>query len=77
MLFLLIFIVAVVVYVVGFVGVVYVALLLVFGFYIMTYFYTFPDSTPKTVANADTNEVGQFIGTPHVTRIVFPLTGMD
>ena len=32
---------------------------------------------PKPVAIADTKEVGKFIETTHVTRVVFPLTGMD
>ena len=32
---------------------------------------------PKPVAIADTKEIGKFIETPHVTRVVFPLTGMD
>ena len=32
---------------------------------------------PKPVAIADTEEIGKFIENPHVTRVVFPLTGMD
>ena len=39
--------------------------------------YNFPDSMPKSVAIADTKETGTFIETPHVTRVVFPLTGID
>ena len=40
-------------------------------------FYRFPASMPKPVAIADTKEIGKFIENPHVTRVVFPLTGME
>ena len=39
-------------------------------------FYRCPDSMPKSVAIADTKEIGKFIENPQVTRVVFHLTGM-
>ena len=41
------------------------------------FFYRFQDFMPKPLATADTKEIGKFIENPHVTRFVFPLTGMD
>ena len=43
----------------------------------LTIYPSFPESMPKPVAIADTKEIGKFIENPHVTRVVFPLTGMD
>ena len=55
----------------------FILLLLLFCLYKTTYSLSIPDSMPKPVAIADTKEIGKFIENPHVTRVVFPLTGMD
>ena len=59
--------------------VVYVAFDVVIVWFVKNnlFFYRFQDFMPNPLATADTKEIGKFIENPHVTRVVFPLTGMD